>query len=398
MATFKACVRTPRNDGLYSVFIRVTHNRVARYIATNKTIDNGKLRKGEIRDPAILSYCSTLIRQYAERLNAVDISSWDINEVIRYLTNIDEDISFSKYAMRYIFRMADDWGMKRNSKNYNWALLSLQKYLGKSDVMFSDLTTKTIQNWINSLSATSRAKEMYPVCIRMMYNAAMDEFNDEEKNIIRIKRNPFKKIVIPKADVPEKRAVSVEVLQRFFNAPVPESKMKDSLSELGRDVAEMVFCLAGMNTADLFELRKDNLRDGILCYHRQKTKKFRRDGAYLEVKMPKRLMSLFEKYKSDNDYLLNFNLRYQDSNIFNVNVNNGIKKFCKANDLPNLCVYTFRHSWATIAQNECGASTAEVGFALNHSSAHRVTEGYIRKDYSPISILNQKVIAVVFPS
>lgn len=328
----------------------------------------------------------------------MDISSWDINEVIRYLTNIDKDISFSKYAMRYIFRMADDWGMKRNSKNYNWALLSLQKYLGKSDVMFSDITTKTIQNWINSLSATSRAKEMYPVCIRMMYNAAMDEFNDEEKNIIRIKRNPFKKIVIPKADVPEKRAVSVEVLQRFFNAPVPESKMKESLSELGRDVAEMVFCLAGMNTADLFELRKDNFRDGILCYHRQKTKKFRRDGAYLEVKIPKRLMSLFEKYKSDNDYLLNFNLRYQDSNSFNVNVNNGIKKFCKANDLPNLCVYTFRHSWATIAQNECGASTAEIGFALNHSSAHRVTEGYIRKDYSPISILNQKVIDVVFRS
>lgn len=150
MATFKACVRMPRNDGLYSVFIRVTHNRVARYIATNKTIDKGKLRKGEIRDPAILSYCSTLIRQYAERLNAVDISSWDINEVIRYLTNIDEDISFSKYAMRYIFRMADDWGMKRNSKNYNWALLSLQKYLGKSDVMFSDLTTKAIQNRVCS--------------------------------------------------------------------------------------------------------------------------------------------------------------------------------------------------------------------------------------------------------
>lgn len=293
--------------------------------------------------------------------------------------------------------MADDWGMKRNSKNYHWALLSLQKYLGKSDVMFSDLTTKTIQNWINSLSTTSRAKEMYPVCIRMMYNAAMDEFNDEEKNIIRIKRNPFKKIVIPKADVPEKRAVSVEALQQFFNAPVPESKMKESLSELGRDVAEMVFCLAGMNTADLFELRKENLKDGTLCYHRQKTKKFRRDGAYLEVKIPQRLMPLFEKYKSDNDYLLNFNLRYQDSNSFNVNVNNGIKKFCNANGLPSLCVYTFRHSWATIAQNECEASTAEVGFALNHSSAHRVTEGYIRKDYSPISILNQKVIDVVFP-
>ena len=49
-----------------------------------------------------------------------------------------------------------------------------------------------------------------------------------------------------------------------------------------------------------------------------------------------------------------------------------------------------------MGQNNCGASTAEVGFALNHSSAHRVTEGYIKKDYSPISILNNKVIEYVF--
>lgn len=215
MATFKACVRIPRNDGLYSVFIRVTHNRVARYIATNKTIDKSKLRKGEIRDPTILSYCSTLIKQYAERLNAVDISSWNINEVINYLTNIDEDISFSKYAMRYVFRMADEWGMKRNSKNYKWALMSLEKFLEKKNVMFSDLTTTTIQNWINSLSKTSRAKEMYPVCIRMMYNAAMDEYNDEEKNIIRIKRNPFKKITIPRLMSQRKEQYQLSLFSSF---------------------------------------------------------------------------------------------------------------------------------------------------------------------------------------
>ena len=63
---------------------------------------------------------------------------------------------------------------------------------------------------------------------------------------------------------------------------------------------------------------------------------------------------------------------------------------------PIFCIYNFRHSWATIAQNNCGASTAEVGFALNHSSAHRVTEGYIKKDYSPINLLNEKVIECVF--
>lgn len=55
MATFKACVRRQRNDGLYTVFVRVTHKRDARYIDTGKAVDKSKLRKGEIKDPDIIS-------------------------------------------------------------------------------------------------------------------------------------------------------------------------------------------------------------------------------------------------------------------------------------------------------------------------------------------------------
>ena len=138
----------------------------------------------------------------------------------------------------------------------------------------------------------------------------------------------------------------------FFNGKNPETKLKASLPELSKDIAEMVFCLAGMNTADIFELRKSNLKEGMLCYQRQKTKKFRRDGAYLEIKIPERIMPLFNKYIDDEDseYLLNFNKRYQDSNCFNINVNHGLKAYCEYNELPKMCIYNFRHSWATIAQ------------------------------------------------
>ncbi len=398
MATFKACIRKQRSDGLYTVFIRITHNRDARYIDTGKVIDKSKVRKGEIKDVGVLSYCSNLIKLYCERLNAVDIQSWDAKEVVTYLLNIDEDVSFSKYARKYVRDMAVVRGMERNSKNYKWAYQSLEKFAGTNNVMFSKLTTKFIQDWMKTLESTSRAKEMYPICIRMIYNAGLEEYNDYDKNIIRIKLQPFRKIEIPKADIPEKRALSIDVLRSFFNGKNPETKLKASLPELSKDVAEMVFCLAGMNTADIFELRKSNLKKGVLCYQRQKTKKFRRDGAYLEVKIPNRLLLLFNKYKDDEDseYLLNFNKRYHDSNCFNINVNSGLKTYCEYNGLPKMCIYNFRHSWATIAQNHCGATTAEVGFALNHSSAHKVTEGYIQKDYSPISILNEKVIESVF--
>ena len=289
MATFKACVRRQRNDGLYTVFVRVTHKRDARYIDTGKAVDKSKLRKGEIKDPDILSYCSNLIRGYNDRLNAVEISTWDIHEVMFYLQSIDEDISFSQYARKYVFEMATIRNMVRNAKNYRWAYQSLERFAGTNNILFSKLTSKFIQDWMNSLSGTNRAKEMYPTCIRMIYNAALEEYNDYDKNIIRIKLQPFRKIEIPKADVPEKRALDIPILQKFFYGAIPETKLKASLPELSRDVAEMVFCLAGMNTADLFELRKGNLKGEVLCYHRQKTKKFRRDGAYLEVKIPTRL-------------------------------------------------------------------------------------------------------------
>jgi integrase len=394
MATFKACIKTQRNDGLFAVFIRITHNRAARYINTGKTIDKSKVRKGEIKDITLLSYCSNLIKQYSERLNAVDITNWTANDIVAYLQNIDEDISFSKYARD----MAVNRGMERNSKNYKWAYQSLEKFAGTDDVMFSRLTTKFIQDWIKTLESTSRAKEMYPICIRMIYNAGLEEYNDYDRNIIRIKLQPFRKIEIPKADVPEKRALSIDVLRAFFNGKNPETKLKASLPELSKDIAEMVFCLAGMNTADIFELRKSNLKEGMLCYQRQKTKKFRRDGAYLEIKIPERIMPLFNKYidNEDSEYLLNFNKRYQDSNCFNINVNHGLKAYCEYNELPKMCIYNFRHSWATIAQNYCGASIEEVGFALNHSSAHKITEGYIQKDYSPITRLNTKVLDCIF--
>ena len=150
-----------------------------------------KLRKGEIKDPEILSYGSNLIKNYSERLNAVDISFWDIHDIISYLQNIDKDISFSKYARKYVLEMATLRKMERNAKNYKWAYMSLEKYAGTDNIMFSKLTTQFIQGWINSLSGTNRAKEMYPICIRMVYNAALEEYNDYDKNIIRIKLHPF---------------------------------------------------------------------------------------------------------------------------------------------------------------------------------------------------------------
>lgn len=264
MATFKAIVKTARSDGFYTVYIRVTHHREHGYIKTDKMVTKKELTKNnEIRDPYVMQYCTQQIVDYNERLNKKNIEHWSVKEVVDFLINGDSDISFSDYARLHINRMIDN-GQDRNAKNYKLAIQHLERFSGTTQIMFSHLTSHLVNRWIKSLEQTARAKELYPICMRQVFKAAIMEYNDYDNGIIRIKTNPWVKVAIPSADRPDKLAITPEACRAFFSFPVPDSKMKFPLTEFGRDVAMMVLCLAGMNTVDIYNLRKDDYHDGTL--------------------------------------------------------------------------------------------------------------------------------------
>ena len=192
--------------------------------------------------------------------------------------------------------------------------------------------------------------------------------------------------------MPEKRSIAVEALQKILC-----EKPLLSREDLAHDVAVLVLCLAGINTADLYELEKAALRDGRICYNRVKTRKKRRDRAYMEVSVRDEILPLFEKYRGGRT-LFNFSERYSTPGDFSKAVNRGLKGLCERAGQDRITVYSLRHTWATVAQNDCGASTELVAFALNHQSAHRVTEGYIKKDFSPVDRLNGLVLKRIFIS
>ena len=400
MATLKACVRRPRKDGFWQVYIRVTHQRNVGFIKTDKMVNSSGLTKtNDIKDAFVLRYCADLIIKYNELLNKTDINSLNVNQVIDYLTTEDDDVCFSDYARQHIKRLINN-GQERTARNYELALGHLERYFGTTQVMFSQLTSTAVTLWIKSLESTHRAKEMYPVCMRQVFRAAVKEMNDYDNDIIRIKTNPWIKVQIPQSDRTTKRAISAEDCRRFFSAPMPPSKMIDPLPELGHDIAKLVLCLAGMNTIDLYDLKKEDYKRGLFCYKRAKTRHSRKDEAYFEMRIEPVIMPLIEKYKADEDspYFFNFHSRYTSADSFCANVNSGIKKICKSLGLLKekwYSVYTFRHTWATIAQNDCGANIAEVGFAMNHSHGHTVTRGYIKLDFTPAWELNAKVIDFV---
>ena len=395
MAFFKAKVLRQRKDGMYVVYIRVTQNRKSQYIRTSWIVDDMGLSKDkqDVIDPFVAEQTSKVIARYYNILNRIDTQNWTVKEIVDYIQKGKDGISFSMYARKHIEKMKAR-GQERTSRDYKWALYSLEKFAGDNEIMFSQLTYSFLSRWIDSLSQTARSKNKYPINIRQIHKAAMLEYNDEERGIQLI-TNPWPKITIPKEDTP----ISPNMLRRFF-AVVPDfSRFTHPLQELGQDIALISFCMCGINSIDLFFAKKIQYHNGIFHYNRRKTSKSRSDNAYFEIRVPQFVKPTFEKYLSKDmksPWLFDFQDRLSTSDSFNANVNAGISQICKKVSPDfHASLYSFRHSWATIAQNGCGASLGDVDFALDHST-YKMARVYTKIDYSPAWELNEKVIDYIF--
>lgn len=96
--------------------------------------------------------------------------------------------------------------------------------------------------------------------------------------------------------------------------------------------------------------------------------------------------------------VFNFYQRYADHNVFNANVNKGLKIIGKMENvaIDDLEFYAARHTWATLARNKANIDKATIHEALNHVDEQmRITDIYIDKDYSKQDEANKKVLALV---
>jgi integrase len=344
---------------------------------------------GEITDHNVLYHSLSIIDKYYQKLNRENISSWTVKEVIKFVVDIDSKTPFYPFCKKHINKLINN-NQIRNAECYETALHSFKKYFG-DNIHFQDITSKDIQRWIDSLSHTNRAKQQYPTNIKAMFEAGRMEYNNYDKNIIKIPNQPFYTIIIPRAEEPEKRSISVSNIRTILSAPTPTKR-----SELAKDIATIILYLAGINTVDLYHMKKENFVDGKLCYNRRKTMNCRTDKAYIEIKVHDDILLLFQKYCNNKDNNKLFDFGYTNERNFNKNVNKGLKQICESHNIATVTTYSFRHSWATVARNDCKASLDLIGMCLNHASEHKVTDLYIRKQYDQIDKLNSKVIKFIF--
>lgn len=397
MATFKAVVLTKREDGFYSVYIRIIHKRKITYVKTDKVVNDKGLVKGtkEIKDSFVLSSCMNQINEWVEKLNKIEINDWDVNKVKEYLLTSVHDICFSDFARSYIGSLSRKL-QASSMEVYENVIRNLEAYSGTDKLMFSQLTVSFITAWIQTLDNKPTSRAFYPSFVKRVFVAAIRTYNDEQSGLILIKSNPFDKIQLDRKPAPHKRAITLEECRRLF-AVCP----KYPRQKMAVDVCKMIICLAGINMADLLKMKKTEYYDGILHYERRKTRTHRYDNAYIEMRVPDMLLPTLEKYfaPKDDPYLFVFHTYYNGNRSMDSNLGRYLKTVCK--EYLNMeddyyTPYTFRHTWATIAQNDIGANYAEIGFAMNHVSTHKITSGYVKPDFSRAWELNEKVVEKIF--
>lgn len=401
MATFKAMIKSTdkRSDGTWRVTIRFTHERKVRYIPTDMFAEKRDLTSsGKLKNMLIIEKCEDLIREYRHRLADLntEINEIDIDTIVDYIRHKRDakGISFTAFFDKWLQLNKD----KKGTANYITAFRSLQKFFGRTEIQCKEITIKTLKEFERSLSDRPRAQSVYPVYIKVIFNAAREYYNDEDNDIIRI-RQSLNSYRPPRQNVAQKRALSVNDIRRIFALPGDDRKAKQGAYNrytMALDCFKLSFCLLGINTADLYNATR--LEDGVLIYNRTKTRDRRADNAEIHVTIPPIIAELVEKYRdATGERVFDFYHHYSNIKDFNKAVNIGLKSVGEAVGIKGLQYYAARHSLATIAANDVRIDKYVINDMLNHTdNALRVTELYIKRDYKAINEANKKVLAFVF--
>lgn len=391
----------PKDTSYYYVYVSLSHNcqRVlisTDYIVAAKDVCKGKItnasKKAEIYANEIVKY-----QRLVDDIPATDVLTAKTIKDIITTKKVDTDVvDFFAFADGYIQDLAAT-GRKGTATSYKYSLASFRTYIKRKELYTFEMTSGMLQQYIKAMILEGKSPKSISVYIshlKVLFNACRDAYNDYDLGDIKIKNYPFKKLNIPTVERDAgQKAISVEDLRKLIALDVPYNLV------MAKDMFLLSFYLLGMNMADMYHLTKKSYKDGHITYSRQKT--IRRAGSSLIcIPVCEQAAILIDKYKGSGNNLLRLADKYQDpksiTSVLSVKIDKIYELLKPSNDKSNFTMYSARHTWASIAANECKFTDAEVARALNHQSEHKVTRGYIKPDWSLLDRMSEAVLAEVF--
>lgn len=391
----------PKDTLFYYVYVSLSHNSQRVLISTDYIISAKDVCKGKITNASKKAeiYANEIVKyqRLVDEIPAIDVLSAKTIKDIITTKKVDADVvDFFAFADGYIQDL-EVMGRKGTANSYKYSLASFRNYIKRKELYTFEITSAMLQQYIRAMIAEGKAPKsinVYITHLKVLFNACRDAFNDYDLGDIKIKNYPFKKLNVPivEKDAGQK-AISVEDLRRLVALDVPYNLV------IAKDLFLLSFYLLGMNMTDMYHLTKKAYKDGHITYSRQKT--IRRAGSSLIcIPVCEQAAIILEKYKGSGSHLLRLADKYKApksiTSVLSVKIDKLYDLLNPSVDKRCFTMYSARHTWASIAANECHYSDAEVARALNHQSEHKVTRGYIRPDWSLLDRMNEAVLSVVF--
>ena len=389
-----------RQDGTHLIKIRMTHRRkVIRkqtpiYVTRDQLSRDGK----KVKDAAVLAAIDRHLTRLRTAVANIEGAEWmDAERLWQVLTEqAATEKGFRLDVYEFAERMTE--GMERRTRlGYKYTLNALRKFTGRDRLDINEVTFEMLAAWKAWIEARngkgSRSVSYYLEHLKTIHGEARSLYNDDDVGVVRIPRQPFRKGLIPPQPKTRHRALTVEQMKAVAACDPVTFRGK-----MAKDVFLLSFALVGMNTVDLYHLKKGDLKNGVLTYCRAKTDSKREDKALMSVRVEPEAAAIIERRKGIGGNLLMFSTRYGTDAEFNRAMNIGLKEVGRLCGVSGLTTYHARHTWATLARNEVGVTLGDVGEALNHSprGSERVTDIYVERDFSRVWDTNRKVLDLVF--
>ena len=414
-----------KSDNTYNPKIRISHNRTSSYISTSIYTELVRFKRnsasGTITSEKIKEELDGLVREYRQIINEhQDVvneceTSKDIVAMIERRKQRKE-IDFIEFARMFIEKTPNEGTKTVKTTGINSLCHFLNHKNGNEKLLIKDLTSRFLREyeaWLRqeryiTVRQNKTAKQAYKTIkksalndtgihsymgiIQSVFNAALLHFNDYEKGDIIITNDPFKVYTIPAVLEAKKRAVDVDIIRKIYNySPINKRKRTTMFT---RDIYILSFLLAGMNAVDMLNCRMVN---GRIEYERQKTKDRRKDNAFISVYVHPLALPIINKYHDlSGKNLFDFYKRYSNVRNLTKGIHRGMRSLCEELGIDYIQFYSARHSFATIARNECDISKDDISLCLNHSSGKTVTDTYIKQDFLRIDKVINKVVEYVF--
>ena len=384
MFSYKFIVRSDKNDDLR---LRITNNRQSVQFSLGLKVPKSELDAAlsedsdNIRLEKLIASWTAQIKDLMLELSDTKKSDMDAKSIKAILQErllglsiepTEQSVAVQGNFKPYFAAFIEKLRNKRTKEIYQATLSRMVAYDPELDKRkFEDITVRWLTDFDAFLAKTSPSQNARNIHFRNIRKVINDAIDDE----LTI-HYPFRRFKIRPVPT-KKRSLSVENIRKVFNAEGLEDWEVKYL-----DFFKLSFMLIGINVVDLCNLAE--IVDGRIEYDRAKTHK------PYSVKVEPEAMVLIEKYKGEK-HLLNFTDKYTNYRHFYNNLCKGLNSIKSKLGLKTLTSYWARHTWATIAYNDCGISKDVIAQALGHSNG-TVTDIYLNKEQRLVDEANRKVL------